>query len=277
MHTSSMNIQKRYIFLVLSLALVALAWFGSIDTNANSQVNAGLKRALATYASARTLNAVISVAQGTEVSIQPLGFGVNLTPGQVLSPINELVEQFSDVMLLASVAFGIQKILILIGSHWLVSALLTSLILAGIWFSFRTQNGSPAWLSRGILLLLLLRFAIPVSLIGTELLFNSFMKSDYETSQGAIANTSRQVADLSVVPKAAAAEPSILEKIKGWSPGADISTGVQNFKDAVESTTEHVIKLIALFLMQTLVLPILLLWCLFGMTKSLLKTTAQDK
>lgn len=277
MHTSSMNIQKRYIFLILSLALVALAWFGSIDINANSQVNAGLKRALATYASARTLNAVISVAQGTEVSIQPLGFGVNLTPGQVLSPINELVEQFSDVMLLASVAFGIQKILILIGSHWLVSALLTGLILAGIWFSFRTQNGSPAWLNRGILLLLLLRFAVPVSLIGTELLFNSFMKSDYETSQGAIASTSRQVADLSVVPKPAAAEPSILEKIKGWSPGADISTGVQNFKNAVESTTEHVIKLIVLFLMQTLVLSILLLWCLFGMTKSLLKTTAPDK
>jgi len=264
-----MNIPKRYIFVVLSLSIVILAWFGSIDTEANSQVNAGLKRALATYASARTLNAVISVAQGTELSIQPFGFGVNLTPGQVLSPINELVEQFSNVMLLASVAFGIQKILILIGSHWFVSALLTTFTLVGIWFAFRTQGRTPNWLNRSILLLLLLRFAVPVTLIGTEFLFNSFMKSDYEASQSAIATTSTQVAGSTIGPKASAMNPSMLDKIKGWSPSVDISTSVQKFRSAVEATSEHVIKLIVLFLMQTIVLPLLLLWGLFQVSKAL--------
>ena len=46
----------------------------------DAQVDAGLKRALATYAAARALNAVISVAQGTEVALEPGGVGVVLAP-----------------------------------------------------------------------------------------------------------------------------------------------------------------------------------------------------
>jgi hypothetical protein len=74
---------------------------------------------------ARALNAVISVAQGTEVSLQPLGVGVTLAPGQLLDPVNDLVEKFSDLMLMASVAFGVQKVLISMGGYWLISLLLT--------------------------------------------------------------------------------------------------------------------------------------------------------
>ncbi|MCB1944024.1 MAG: hypothetical protein KDI53_18575, partial [Candidatus Accumulibacter sp.] len=85
-----------------------------------------MKRALVSFATARALNAVISVAQGTEVSMQPAGMGVVLTPGQLLDPVNDLVEQFSHLMLAASVAFGVQKVLISIGAYWVISLLLTA-------------------------------------------------------------------------------------------------------------------------------------------------------
>ena len=94
-----MYLVKRISVTLLLAALVAFSWFSPLDIVATQQVDAGLKRALVSFATARTLNAVISVAQGTEVAIQPLGFGVNLAPGQVLDPINDLVEQFSHLIL----------------------------------------------------------------------------------------------------------------------------------------------------------------------------------
>ena len=76
------------------------------------------------------MNALISVAQGTEISAQPLGVGGTLAPGQLLDPLNDLVEQFSALMLAASIAFGIQKVLITIGAYWLISLVLTGVVLA---------------------------------------------------------------------------------------------------------------------------------------------------
>lgn len=241
-----------------------------------NQVDAGLKRALTTFATARMFNAVISVAQGTELALQPAGIGINFAPGQLLDPINDLVEQFSDVMLYASVAFGIEKLMISIGSHWIISLLLTAMIVARLAFYLRSRT-APVWLSKGLLILLMLRFAIPTVLVGTDLVFTSFMKNDYEASQGVITSASRQVSELSAAATPATQSPGMLDKIRGWSANMDVGERVEKFKAVAEQATEHVIKLIVLFLMQTLVLPILLLWCLFGITKSLLKTTAQDK
>lgn len=112
----------RRIIMALSLAtMVFCSWLAPLDSISFQQADAGLKRALISFAAARALNAVISVAQGTEVSVQPLGFGVNFTPGQLLDPVNDIVEQFSNVMLAASVAFGVQKALIGIATYWLIS------------------------------------------------------------------------------------------------------------------------------------------------------------
>ena len=67
------------IAIVLTVAVVmACSLLPQIERVANDQLDAGLKRALISFAAARTLNAVISVAQGTEVAIQPVGVGVNL-------------------------------------------------------------------------------------------------------------------------------------------------------------------------------------------------------
>jgi hypothetical protein len=77
----------RRLILVLSLGTLILAsWLAPLDTVATQQVDAGLKRALVSFATARALNAVISVAQGTEVSVQPLGVGLNFAPGQISTP-----------------------------------------------------------------------------------------------------------------------------------------------------------------------------------------------
>ncbi|HEC72775.1 MAG TPA: hypothetical protein ENI26_00190, partial [Methylophaga aminisulfidivorans] len=84
---------------------------------------------LSVFALARGLNGVISVAQGTELSVEPMGVGVTLTPGQILDPLNDMVEQFSTVLLIASASLGIQKIVLFLGDNLIIKLTLSMLIL----------------------------------------------------------------------------------------------------------------------------------------------------
>ena len=79
-----MDITRRIILAVFLAIVILCSWLSPLDAPAIRQVDAGLKRALVSFAAARTLNALISVAQGTEISALPFGVGVTLTPGQVL-------------------------------------------------------------------------------------------------------------------------------------------------------------------------------------------------
>src|SRR5512138_1985025 len=114
----------RGVLAVVVAALIALAWIAPAENPAHEQVDAGLQRALVSFATARALNAVISLAQGTEVALHPAGFGINLSIGETLDPVNDLVERFAELMLVASVAFGVQKVLLTIGAHWIVTLFL---------------------------------------------------------------------------------------------------------------------------------------------------------
>ncbi|MHB1248843.1 MAG: hypothetical protein ACYCZL_05515 [Polaromonas sp.] len=258
----------RRVLVALSMAAVILcAWLAPLDAPATQQVDAGLKRALISFATARVLNAAISVAQGTEASVTPLGIGVTLAPGQVLDPVNDLVEQFSNLMLAASVVFGIQKVLISIGGYWPLSLALSAAALGWSWLYFRRQQ-APAWLSRMLVILLMLRFAIPVVTIGTDQLWQKFLAADYQASQQLIATAAGQVDKLGPTVPTASESPGLMEQMKGWlSKTADVKKNFEDLKQAAEQAIEHIIKLIVIFLLQTLVLPLLLLWALYGVAK----------
>ena len=258
----------RQVFLAFCMAAIVLcSWLGPLDAPATEQVDAGLKRALISFATARALNGVISVVQGTQVSAQPFGVGVNLTPGQLLAPLSELVKHFSDLMLAASIAFGIQKVLISIGGYWMISLVLTAAALGWTWFHAQRLQ-PPAWLSRTLVVLLMLRFAIPLVTIGTDLLSQKFLAADYVSSQQAIDVSSGQVAMLNP-PIPTSAEPQgTWDKVKDWiSKSADVKTHFETLKKMMEQAIEHIVKIMVIFMLQTLVIPLLLLWGLYGVLR----------
>lgn len=267
MKTPNSQFVQRLVWVVAVAIAVVFAWLAPLDSAANQQVDTGLKRALVSFASARGLNAVISVVQGTEVAVEPAGVGVVFTPGQVLDPVNDLVEQFSNLMLIASVSFGVQKVVLGIGAYWLVSLLLSLAALGWAFFYLRMKS-APGWLTRILVVLLMVRFAVPVVVIGTENLFQKFMAADYSASQQVIDTTSDQLVKLNPPTAAATESQGVLGKIKGWwSQNSDVKLRFEGLKQAAEHATENIIKLIVIFLLQTLVIPLLLLWVLYGVTR----------
>lgn len=270
-------IARRLALALSLLAIVLGAWLAPLDLPAMKKVDEGLKRALISFASARALNAVISLAQGTEASVQPFGIGVTLTPGRILEPVHDLVEQFSSLMLTASVVFGIQKVLILMGGYWPVSLALSLAALGWAGFCWRAR-AAPALLSSLLVILLMLRFAIPLATLGTDLLWQKFLASDYQTSQQIMGSASGHAATLDPSGKPAAAppaDPSLFDSLKSWTAkSTDIKLNFERMKLAVEQATEHVIRLIVIFLLQTLLIPLLLAWILYALARRALEWPA---
>jgi hypothetical protein len=266
-----MTLTRQLALFLFAAAVTLGAWRSPLDAPATQQVDAGLKRALASFATARALNAIISVAQGTDVSLEPAGVGVKLAPGQILRPVNDLVSQFAELMLAASVAFGAMKALIAIGSYWGVAFLLTLVVLGWLWLRLRGRD-TPGWLASALLLLLLARFSVPLVTVGSDAVFHRFLSSDYASSQTAIDGNAAQLASMNPPTNPAGAETGIVERVKGWwSQKADaLESRLEKLKQLASQVTEHIITLIVVFLMQTVVVPLLLFWGLYRTGKTLL-------
>ncbi|RDE49538.1 MAG: hypothetical protein DVS81_16105 [Candidatus Accumulibacter meliphilus] len=263
-----MPIARRFVLALAMASLVACSWLAPLDSIATQQADAGLKRALLSFATARALNAAISVAQGTEIAVQPGGMGVVLAPGQVLDPVNDLVEQFSNVMLAASVAFGVQKMLISMAGYWLISLLISGAALCWAWFHFH-QQVLPAWLARTLVVLLMLRFAVPAVTIGSDLLFEKFLVGDYDASQQVMSAAPAQVARLDAPQPLPVGEQGLLDRIKGWwGQDLEVKARFDALQQAAEQATEHIITLIVVFLLQTVVIPLLLVSGLYGLVRA---------
>lgn len=286
-----------------ALLIVALlfAWLGtdgspvrrySLDASAQGYVDDGLKRAFVTFATARALNAVLSLAQGTQVSVQPLGVGVQISLGQLLHPINEVVGQFAQLMLIASIAFGAMEILIRVGGHWTVTLALT---IVAVWYLAHRSRGaaSPAFLVKLLAVLLFVRFAIPAVAIGSDAIYRTFMAEDYTASQQAIELSAGQIGsevphqpglqdpkksrDCGPIPdwlcRKLAGGSGEAQKADPKADGGGVESGkgaalvdapgrIEKLRNMAESIAEHIVRLMAVFVLQTMVLPLLLVWVL---------------
>jgi len=258
----------RHIALILiTLAIIACTWISPMDESAKDHIDTGLKRALVSFASARALSGILSVVQAAQLDIQPAGIGVTLSPGQLLAPANELVKHFADLMLLACVAFGIQKVLISISGYWLISIALSVVALSWAACQIR-QNHAPRWLSRAFLLILMLRFALPVAMLGTDALSQKFLAKDYASAQAAIDTTALEASKVKAQEPPPNTASGWVPKLPDWVPSIpEVQARYTKLKQAVEQSTEHMIMLMVVFLLQTLVLPLLLIGGLFGMAK----------
>lgn len=252
--------QTLLVALLLAAAL-ALTWMRPLDTLAEQQVEAGLKRALVAFAAARTLNAVLSALQEASVSLQ-VGAGVAVKPGAVLEPLDDVVEQFSNLMFVATASFAVQRLMIELLSAWPVCLALSLLLVGWAALAWRGR-GLPAWLPRLALALLILRLAVPgLALVG-EAVHHTVLARPYQEHAARLqalepAEARRQPGqDARPAPEGAPAE-GLLDRLRGLvSQGGDIARQVEALRSRAQDIVENLVRLGAVFVVQTIVLPLL--------------------
>ncbi len=264
-----MKHKHKIVLTLLALLLLGLAQQGGVDRFGLHYTESGFKRALVTFAIARSLNGVISVAQGTEVAVQPAGVGINFTPGQILDPVNDLIERFSWVMLASTTSLGLQKVLLRIFASPQFTALLAvvmALAVVLLWRGRAGWEGISLFFYRAMLLLLVLRFAVPVVALGSELLFSTFLQQQYESSTQGIGEARDEIGGINRGSGMAALpqEQSLLGRAKEWYRSTlaniDFEQTIQQYQQAAANVSEHLIELIVIFVLQTVVLPLLFIW-----------------
>lgn len=303
--TMNKNIERLSLLIILG-AIVAFSWLKPLDATAEHQIEEGFKRAVASFAVARVLNGVISVAQGTEISIAPGGMGANLTPGQILDPVNDLVEQFSELMLIASVAFGIMKVLLNIGSYWVFSTILSVAALA--WAAFKLAGRlPPLLLTKFLLVLIFVRFSVPLVTVGSDFLFRQFLVQTFNESQLAIESSRDELATLkptaghspasvAAPAQSAASQPAqnnswldearelivsasqkIENRIEQVQQKLDPGAYIDKLKTLTSQLVDHIINLIVVFVLQTVVIPLVLMWALYRLCLALIDSAGRAR
>lgn len=268
----------KYSLMAVAIALmIAVSFMKPIDRSSESQIDSAMTRALIGFGIARTLNGVISVAQGTEFAVQPAGVGVNFSPGEILDPINDLVERFSWVMLVATSSLGIQKILLEVSSWIGISIMLAGA--AFFWLLTKWQAGKASALatfaSRLLLLMLLLRFLIPLGAIANDWVYRQFLEPRFETSSQELEIASERIRDISTRTSSPTPEAdSISQKAKNlynsMTSKFDFDGMLQDYRNSAENVSEHAVNLIVVFLLQTILFPLLFLYLVYRAFRYLL-------
>ncbi len=292
--SNRLSLGRKLLLSLLLVVCVFYAWSAQFDRLAEDYTEQGMQRTLITFAVVRGLNGVISVAQGTELAMSPAGVGLVLAPGQILDPINDLIERFSWVVLASGTSLGIQRLLLeMMQSVWISGAisLLVVLFLALYWWplpgnAVNHQHSQDAQdrqyalfksaVIRSLLLLLFLRFSVTLVAVINHLVYEQFLQPVYTEMQAALEQSSSDIQQAQTLPTdelppADTADSSLLDRAQQWFASSasqlDISQKLDSLKQSADEISRQVINMIVVFVLQSLILPLLFLWLLIRLLK----------
>jgi len=219
-----------------------LSLFYTIDENAMVIYRESFDRAVYSFALAKGINAIISVLQSSEISVS-FFVALNVQFGQILDPVNDLVERFSWIMLASSVSLGVQKLLLVLGQSIYIKVviLISAIISLGIiWIKELNSKIFLKYILKIFALLMILRFGAVVFIFSSEVFYNQIYSQEYY-------NTTSYIKEYKVE----------LEEINNKK---ELDSYWKNFEDRMEAFSKKVIKLITIFIVLTVLLPLLYLW-----------------
>jgi len=170
------SLGSRILIIAALLILPAIAWWGVFDGYADRYVQSALTNAGLIYGTARGINALVSVLQGTEVDV----FMLSLSVGELLDPLNDLIERFSGVMMFALGALALQKILLMIVTNVGFNITLTALAVASAVFLLVKAKVLADLSLRSFIVVAFLRFSFGLVVLANTWIDVTFLSKNEE-------------------------------------------------------------------------------------------------
>ena len=240
--------QRPYLNHVLLFVLALLVSL-LLQPFSRQTLDRAFNRALTSYVAARGLDATISVFQESSISA---GIGVQGTfaLGEVLDPINDLIERFSNILLLSLLSLGVQRLILSLGFWAALGLALLALLVLAIARSLSPPGANipkgGIWLLRlGILIIL---FSPAVSLLNRAVA--PALNGRYERAQSAISLAQEDLREYGDADE------------RNWLERLDPRNVVRELRTATDDLFQTLIDLSILFTFETVLLPLATLWVL---------------
>ena len=266
---------------VLLILVLVLSFVFDVDKAAMQLQGEAFDRAMIAFGLAKALNAVISLLQGTELSFTPVGIGLNFSIGEVLDPFNDMVERFSWVMLFASVSLGIQKLLLLLSAKVFIQisfALSVVVTLALLWVKKLQSSSLLKYSLKAFFFLLLLRLSAVFFIFLSQLFYTSTLQKEYESASKVIEKTkvelegvSNQNQNITQTQQKSGFFSQMSTQYSGLSQSFNISKQLDALQKSIEEASRNIITLITIFIVQSVILPLLYLWFLVVSAKTIFR------
>ncbi len=183
-----MRVEVKALVSILIIVLVALSSARVLDDYVDNYTDESIGNAALTYASARGINALVSVLQSSEVEA---GVGIvsgAMTIGEVLDPLNDMIERFSSVMAWVLASLAAQKVLLLVASHKLFLYLVAVLGVASLLLLHYSASSARNLVFRCFLVAVFIRFVLALVVAlnsGADYLFldQQLRENDREVEQ----------------------------------------------------------------------------------------------
>ncbi len=240
-----LNHATRVLITLAILLVITTNWLPQIDLIAQQFLSDSISSNAIIFGVVRTLNGVISVIQSTDI-----GIGIaSVSIGEILDPVNDLIERFSALLLVTLTALGIAQVLLLLTLSLPVKIIFTAVAFAcglSLWLK-------PNWFPRLLkwaLLIIFIRF-IFVLQVGVVWLFDwLYFDATGEAAVSVLEATIRVAENL----KESIENINIGELIFG----ADIPA-LKN-EDLGAQISSSVVTLIVGMLFKSIIIPVGTLW-----------------
>ncbi len=251
------NVRPRdWAWLAAGILLIGLAWQGGLDRVSQDYVSASLVDAGIIYATARGINALVSALQGTELDMWLVTFSI----GELLDPINDVIERFSGVMTIAVTSLVIQQLLLTIVSDATFSVALSLLGVATVvaWFVART-GGFPA-LVKTFLIAAFIRFSLALVVIANLWVDQVFLP-DADSAEHRVMQSF--YGDLEEVDRTVRGE--------GERKRSELSGQFEDLENKFDSFVSGTLNLLGAMLLKSVIIPLVFFFALLAVARAVLR------
>jgi hypothetical protein len=243
-----MRLNARVLISILIVVLVALSSTRLLDDYVDDYTNEAIRNAALTYATARGINALVSVLQSSEIEA---GVGIvsgSMTIGEVLDPLNDMIERFSTVMTWVLASLAAQKLLLLLASHQLFLYLVAVLGITALLLLHYGRSRAQGLVFRCFLVVVFVRFAL-----GLAVALNS--GADYLFLEQQLISNDREIeqfqSSIMRIDSAADSDDIRDSVIAFWR-----SLSLEQLNQNISRGIESFINLVAIYLLKTILFPL---------------------
>jgi uncharacterized protein (UPF0305 family) len=131
-----------------------------------------------------------------------------------------------------------------------------------------------------LLILLFVRFAVPVLIVGTTVISDRFLAPEQEAATAILRDTTADIERINDETRATTADEQSLmdrlgEMIDESLESMRVGDRMKELRESASNAAEHIVSLIAIFVLQTILLPVLFLWLFVAGLKGIASRSAR--